>query len=101
MTVSKASRLRLVERAAAACIGEPSTATADRSTQPSPDAKRQDLHEQRLQTLAVTAQEPRDGGMVNLLIACDDPAAHIIEAGRLDLARRAHALAVAVQHQAQ
>nr|WP_319460679.1 hypothetical protein [Micromonospora sp. RTP1Z1] len=49
----------------------------------------------------MTTQEPRDGGMINLLVARDDPAAHIIEASGLDLARRAHALAVAVQHQAQ
>jgi hypothetical protein len=69
--------------------------------QPSLAAQRQDLHEQCLQALAVTAQETRDGGMVDLLVAGDDPATHIVEAGRLDLARRADALAVAVQHQSQ
>jgi hypothetical protein len=59
------------------------------------------LHEQRLQSFAVTTQETRDGDMVDTLVTGDDPATHVIEAGRLDPARGTDAVAIAVQHQTQ
>ncbi len=67
--------------------------------QPPTAAQGQYLHEQLGQRVAVTLDEPRDGGMVHSAVRGDDPASEIVPAGPLDAARGTYALAVAVEDQ--
>jgi hypothetical protein len=67
--------------------------------QPRLRAQAQDLTEQAGQRMLVTLDEPRDGGVVGLLLGGDHPISDVLLARALDRPRGPHPTRVGVEHQ--